>query len=587
MDVMDLEDSCIKLLDEHTINQIAAGEVVENSAAALKELVENSIDAEANKVAIDLSQGGRSLLRVTDNGKGMTLSEMRLAIQRHATSKIRSIEDLNQVLSMGFRGEALPSIAAISRLRITSAREDGQGWSLLLEGGRLIEEVPAARERGTTVEVRDLFFNVPARLKFQKSVSADTAQCLKSVRYLSLVHPTVAFQCGSYGKVDMALQAVENSAQGLLMRCKEIFGDHWSAADAISLDEGNLKVSLILVPPMVSRPSRSEQVIAINSRVVVHPGLSAAVREAIGPQLDQGRHPLFVMSLKCPADWVDVNVHPQKREVRLHKEATLRACAYRATGHLLQRLVVHEAILPAPPAAATVPTTPDLSSVNSTKAHSIWSDWEERSQQRAIDETPWESPKSVTAPVASSPPLSQPLLHELPAKIVARIGNTLLVEPHTDGFWAADADQLWMVNLRALKSALLLYRMQQAASGCEQEPLLIPATLQAEITAEAECLLQQWGFTATRGRPGSLSAVPLGLSCSDAVQCAELLIQEEGASKQFWHCWQPKSECGDVTRQLALLSKHQWQRSPLGEGIRRLCHVKLLGDRLWSCTEGE
>lgn len=584
MDVMENEAGCIRLLDEHTINQIAAGEVVENSAAALKELVENSIDAGASKITIDLSQGGRSLLRVTDNGRGMTLPELHLALQRHATSKIRSIGDLSHVLSMGFRGEALPSIAAISRLRITSATEDGQGWSLLFEGGRLIEETKAARAQGTTVEVRDLFFNVPARLKFQKSVAADAAHCLKSVRYLSLVHPTVAFQCTSYGKVDLDLQAVTASPQGLMQRSKEIFGDHWDKADAIALDEGPLKITLILVPPAVNRPSRTEQIIAINSRIVIHQGLSAAVREAIGPQLDQGRHPLFVMSLKCPAEWVDVNVHPQKREVRLHKEATLRACAYRATGHLLQRLLHHEEILP-------VAVTTELSAQPPVSEHSdapsIWSAWEERSQKRLIDDLDYDLPQLKLAPAPAPVVISQPLLQTLPAKILANVGAVLLVERQEEGFWAAAPDQLWLVHVHALQSAELSYRMQQAATVQAQETLLIPAHLQAEVTEEGAQLLQKWGFTATVAKPGVLLAVPIGMSCGDATYCAELLLQEQGASKQFWCRWQGRQQPRGYNTLLERLATFQWQKSPMGESIRKVCNVTWLGDKLWSCTESQ
>lgn len=312
----------IRLLDETTINKIAAGEVVENPASVVKELVENAIDAGSTEIAVEIKSGGRLLIRITDDGCGMGRDDAVLALERHATSKIRTIDDLFTVGTMGFRGEAVPSIASISKFTlITNDNPESEGTMILIDGGKVQQVAGAARSQGTTIEVKNLFFNVPVRRKFQRSPTYDTNEILKVVTLEALAHPSIKFELISDGRQLLTM----GRGQTLTERVKDILGAEFSRATTVIESEfDGIKIAGVIGFPTYTRQNRTGQYLFINKRPVVSSIVGYAVRDGYGTALPTTRHPVWVLQLTLPAELVDVNVHPQKREVRLRQQQELR-----------------------------------------------------------------------------------------------------------------------------------------------------------------------------------------------------------------------------------------------------------------------
>jgi DNA mismatch repair protein MutL len=321
--------STIRLLSNETINLIAAGEVVEHPASVVKELVENALDAGASRITVETRGGGHQLIRVVDDGSGMSEKDALLCLERHATSKLRAADDLLALHTMGFRGEALASIAAVSRLSLHTALEGQMGTSVEVEGGSLLRAAPCARARGTTVEVRALFFNVPARKKFQKSASVSSAEISRTVSTLALAHPHVHMTLVQQER--LALDAP--AASGLEERVGQVLGGAF-VQGGVSVTEEGLKG--LLGAPSAARANRTGQYLFINKRPIVCPPLSFAVKDGYGTRLQEGRHPTFVLHVEIPPGAVDVNVHPQKREVRLSDERHLKDAVQRTVSAALR-----------------------------------------------------------------------------------------------------------------------------------------------------------------------------------------------------------------------------------------------------------
>jgi DNA mismatch repair protein MutL len=300
----------IRVLSEETINQIAAGEVVENPAAVVKELVENAIDARATHIRVEVKGGGFQKICVIDDGCGMEREDALLALERHATSKICSVDDLQNLGTMGFRGEALASMGAVARMTLITAVQEGV--KIDVEGGRVVSLAVSARTRGTTVEVEDLFYNVPARKKFQKSTAASNSDIHRVMSALSLAHPEIGFELVGVFSVPR---------QGLKERIQEVLGDEF-VKSAIAIDHGG--VTGFVAAPQNSRSNRTGQYLFINRRSVVAPSVAFAVKDALGTQISNDRYPMFVLHFELAAHLVDVNVHPQKKEVRFQDEAGVK-----------------------------------------------------------------------------------------------------------------------------------------------------------------------------------------------------------------------------------------------------------------------
>ncbi len=307
----------IRVLPESLINQIAAGEVVERPASVVKELIENSLDAGAKSVTVELEQGGKGLIRVTDDGCGIGRKELNLALQRHATSKIASIEELEAVSTLGFRGEALSSIAAVSRLKLTSKTADSEhAWQVSTKAGMPGAALPAAGAIGTRVELRDLFYNVPARRKFLRTERTEFSHVDELIRKVALARFETAFALVHNGKTVRKLAPAhdpEQQADRVAALCGREFLDH-----SLLIDEqrGELGLGGWVAEPRYNRARADRQFFFVNGRIVRDRLVAHAVRQAFRDVLFHGRHPAFVLFLEVPAQKVDVNVHPQKQEVR-------------------------------------------------------------------------------------------------------------------------------------------------------------------------------------------------------------------------------------------------------------------------------
>jgi DNA mismatch repair protein MutL len=311
----------IRQLPDYLINQIAAGEVVENPAAAIRELVENSIDAGAQTIAVDVRAGGKSLLVVDDDGVGMVPDDLALSIQRHATSKLLQ-DDLVHISTFGFRGEALPSIGSVARLTISSrARGADEAWQISVEGGKIGGLEPSPRAVGTRVEVRDIFYATPARLKFLRSDQSEMISIKGVVARLALAHPSIRFTVSSEGRVVMSCPPVADA----VARIAQIVGDDFSDnAMALHSERDGVVLRGYAGLPTLSRGNSQHQYLFVNHRPVRDKLLLGALKGAYADTMMGDRHPIVVLFLDVPRDAVDVNVHPAKLEVRFKDPASIR-----------------------------------------------------------------------------------------------------------------------------------------------------------------------------------------------------------------------------------------------------------------------
>ena len=315
----------IQQLDPHVADLIAAGEVVERPASVVKELLENAVDAGASKVTVEIRDGGMTFLRVTDNGCGMAPEDARTAFKRHATSKLRTAEDLSAIGTMGFRGEALAAIASVSRIDImTKTPGSLSGTSLTLEAGKILEESEVGCPDGTTIIVRDLFFNTPARMKFMKSDTVEGSRVTAAVQMQALAHPEVAFQMVRDGK--QVLSTPGNGGLEAATYC--VYGRECARMVKVESRWDQYSLSGFVSKPTDSRPSRSLQTFFVNNRPVKSKLLTAAFEEAYRNQIMVGKFPSCVLHLNMPANTLDVNVHPAKTEVKFLNEKAVFDCVH-------------------------------------------------------------------------------------------------------------------------------------------------------------------------------------------------------------------------------------------------------------------
>src|SRR5271166_141790 len=345
----------IRLLPPVLVNRIAAGEVIERPAAAVKELVENAIDAGASRIEIVLKEGGQALISVADNGAGMMPDELALAVERHCTSKLPD-EDLAHIAALGFRGEALPSIGAVSRMRIVS-RPPGaaNAWEITVEGGEKRPPAPAAHPPGTRVEVRDLFFATPARLKFLKTPRTERDLAVDTVRRLAMAYPAIAFNVtGDEERVLLRLAAAAEPATPDARRARlaALLGrDFAENSVEIDAERGGFRLSGLAGLPTLNRAAPRDQYLVVNGRPVRDKLLVGAVRGAYQDVLAHDRHPMVALFLEGPSAEIDVNVHPAKAEVRFRESALVRGLivgalrnALAAAGHRASSTVAAAAV---------------------------------------------------------------------------------------------------------------------------------------------------------------------------------------------------------------------------------------------------
>ena len=336
----------IRRLPENLINQIAAGEVIERPASALKELIENSIDAKATQIDIVLNDGGKTLISVSDNGIGIEKNHIVLAVERHATSKLPT-NDLNKIEFLGFRGEALPSIAAVSQLNIqTKSNKSEDAWALDVVAGKFNDIYPSPRQLGTIISVKNLFFATPARLKFLKSSNLERSYCQQIVLKQALVNPKIGFRLQADGKelLNIKPESVINSDEYVLNRIRNILGKSF-ADEAIKINNSKtfknqnfLKIDGFIGLPTLNKSNYSQQYLFINGRSIQDRNLSGAIRAAYRDTLPKGRFPIFCLFIDVPPEFIDVNVHPGKTEVRFEDNAIIRSLI---VGSISRELNIH------------------------------------------------------------------------------------------------------------------------------------------------------------------------------------------------------------------------------------------------------
>ena len=520
----------IRLLPDLLINQIAAGEMIERPAAALKELLENSLDAGATDIAVQLEGGGIKLVRVRDNGKGIAKDELPLALMRHATSKIASLDDLQQVASMGFRGEALASMAAVAQLTLTSrTASDTHGWKVEAIDGRLSEPAPASHAQGTSVEILELYFNTPARRKFLKSESTEFAYCEEAFKRIALSRPDVAFSLQHNGRTVWQLAALQGE-QAVLKRVAALLGEEFGqAAVPVSRSAANLSLQGLAALPAYSRASRDAQYFFVNGRFVRDKVASHALRQAYQDILHHQRHPAFVLFLELPPEQVDVNVHPAKSEVRFRESQGIHQFIF----HTLQQALAvpasgqdNRAPVSQQP-ASFIPTQQNigLGIAQSSDAYQVWKafagegKWPDRSAVQDIEKNTF-----FPQPLASSP--DNHIIPPLGFALAQLSGIYIL---------AQNAHGLIVVDMHAAHERIV-YEKLKASLDAEQiatQPLLIPVSFHADTldiaTAEAEqAALNMLGFDIAPLSPTALAvrAMPVLLKQSEAEAAARDVLDE-------------------------------------------------------------
>ena len=325
----------IVLLDDLTINKIAAGEVIERPASVVKEMVENSIDAGATKITVEIKNGGISFIRISDNGKGIAEDDMEIAFERHATSKIRVAEDITKVTSMGFRGEALASIAAIANVEMVSRTKDSNiGHRIVVEGGKTLEQGETGAPLGTTITVKNLFYNTPVRYKFLKKDYTESGYIEDAITRLALVHKEIAFKLINTGKT--VIQTTGNNDEKSVIY--SIYGK--DVAEAIiesDYEYEGIKVTGVVGKPEIARSNRSNQLFFVNGRYIKDKTLTAAAEQAFKGMIPINKYGFLILNLQMDPALVDVNVHPAKLEVRFEEENKVFKSVYYAVKEALSK----------------------------------------------------------------------------------------------------------------------------------------------------------------------------------------------------------------------------------------------------------
>lgn len=502
----------IQILPEEVASQIAAGEVIERPASVVKELLENALDARAQQIVIRVEAAGQRLIEVSDDGVGIAENELQLAVARHATSKLRSADDLYRVATLGFRGEALASIASVSRLTITSrTKEATTATRLLIEGGRSGAVERAGAPFGTQVRVEDLFFNVPARLKFLKKEITERQQIDALVTRYAIAYPRIRFQLFHDGR--SALQTSGNGSQ------REILANLYGVEIArqmleVAFTEDEVQLTGYISPTNITRSNRREITFFVNGRWVQDAPLVSALLQAYQTMLMVARYPLAVLFLRLPPEEVDVNVHPAKAEVRFRKPERFFVCVQRAA----RRALLAYSPIPQinPPGWRSQPPSLPLSAPKQ-----IDPAWEMSAQTDdiALSESP---------PATQAPPLQTELASgQLPLlRLVGQAGNTYLVAEGPDG--------LYLVDQHAAHERVLFERFKTRSPATIHSQTLLEAAV-LHLPAHSAALLEEQieplkrlGFLVQPFGPGTfrLTAIPDFLSDADPLAALRAVVED-------------------------------------------------------------
>ena len=489
--IRDSDRPVIRLLDEAAINRIAAGEVVERPASAVKELVENALDAGARRIAVDYAAGGKLLIRVTDDGCGMTGTDLPLAVARHATSKIDG-SDLLNIRSFGFRGEALASLGAVGRLTLISRAAGQDGMSLTVAGGRMGDVRPAAAAQGTVIELRDLFYSTPARLKFMRSDRAEAQAIADVIRRLAMAEPLVGFTLTerSEGEAPRVIFRVDPQSgdffDALHGRLSQVLGrDFIENALRIDLEREGMRLVGYAALPTYSRGTSVQQFVFVNGRPVLDRALLGALRVAYFDFLSRDRHPAAVLNLICDPERVDVNVHPAKSEVRFREPDAARSLiitglrtALSGAGHRASTTVADATLAAMRPEARVYQMDrPSQSSLSRAYAY--------------------QAPALIAPGFGEAPQVRVP---EIAAETENHPLGVARAQVHENYIIAQTATGMVIVDQHAAHERLVYERLkrQMAESGVKAQALLIPEIVDLSPT-DAGRLLEAAGDLATLG----------------------------------------------------------------------------------------
>jgi len=514
----------IQVLPSQLIDQIAAGEVVERPASVVKELVENSLDAGAHSIGVEIAAGGTRLIRVTDNGVGIAADELRLALSRHATSKIASLDDLERLATLGFRGEALPSIGSVARMRITSRVAGAEhGWSVACEGGELDEPKPAPHAFGTTIEVRDLFYNTPARRKFQRSEKTEAGHVEATLRHLALARFDVQFDFKNNERAAWKLAlAQERAAQEA--RIEALCGAEFLAsARYVSRSIEGLRLWGWLAAPAFSRSQADMQYTFVNGRVVRDKLLRHAVRLGYQDVLFQARHPAFVLFLELDPRRVDANAHPAKLEIRFRDSSLVHDFVYRTVETALaSTLSSGERDAPPPVLGAAFAASARLALQAPSQAGLALplSEVRERASLYHRLHARTAAPDAADGEV---PPLGFAL---------AQLAGVYVL--------AANRDGLIVVDMHAAHERITYERLKRdlETHTLKSQALLVPVSVavgatEADLVEECAAELESLGFLRVRRGPTTISvaAIPLALEGSDVEPLLRDLLSDLAAGQ--------------------------------------------------------
>ena len=528
----------IRLLPPQLINQIAAGEVIERPSSVVKELVENSLDAGATRIEVDIEAGGARLIRVRDDGGGIHVDELPLAVASHATSKIGSFDDLEHVASMGFRGEALASVSSVSRFALTSrVRGDDAAYRVEVDGGKLQAARPAQHPPGTTVEVRDLFHNVPARRKFMRAERTEFAHIDDLLKSLALARSSVEFRLSHNGK-PVRIWKVAGDEQAALQRVAEVLGAEFPA-QSLRIDHAaaGLHLSGWVGLPTASRAQADAQYFYVNGRLVRDRIVAHAVRQAYSDVLFHGRHPAFVLYLDLDPAGVDVNVHPAKHEVRFREQRLVHDFLFRT---------LHEALAQTR-AGQVVSETHDaggsLRMSGATAATAWQQSWPARADQSRLSLGVRDQPLADYAALLGEAPrtsaMSQAESGEVPPLgfAMAQLKNIYVL--------AENAQGLILVDMHAAHERITYEKLKSGRSGStlRSQMLLVPLSIavSAKETAAAEEYaeaLAGWGLELSRSGPASIVVrrIPALLEGADVAQLSRDVLSElaqHGSSRRL------------------------------------------------------
>ncbi|MFG0313867.1 MAG: DNA mismatch repair endonuclease MutL [Phycisphaerales bacterium] len=510
----------IRKLSALLVNQIAAGEVIERPASVLKELVENSIDAGATRISVELEQGGVELIRISDNGHGIAPEQMTLALTPHATSKISQAEDLDRIGTMGFRGEALASITSVSRVTIRShAAGEDEGRIIEAEGESIGEPRPVGCPVGTTIEVRNLFFNTPARRKFLRTNTTEQTRCVEWLRDLAMANPSIAFRCVGDGKVKLDLPLGQSPRERALAIVGTELSDQLLEVSVDRFDDARgILVWGLVGLPSIARSNSKGQHVFLNGRTIRDKTVQHAIREAYRGQIEPGRHPTAVLMIEMSPSAVDVNVHPAKLEVRFRDQSMVHRAIYHGVRDALQRADVTPTIAQRLPEFGSA-LTPSIDPVERAKAIEKQTDElvefirnapeqsrDDPSVRDSIREVLERTPAAGPPQAGYAPPPLEP--GELPR--VRRVDQVLQV--HSSYLLAQDERGVLIIDQHALHERVMFNKLIARVTGngaLEQQALLMPIVLDVpssvvDVFDELMPLLERIGIQASSMGPQSV-----------------------------------------------------------------------------------